>query len=86
MQSITPRRRFTIASPRNVRWVVLCWMVGSVILSLGGCVSQQTYDTPDRRQARANELAQAQAEIQSLEQQRDTTHAANQRDERTLVI
>ncbi|MEP7153655.1 MAG: hypothetical protein ABI856_18285, partial [Nitrospira sp.] len=86
MQSITPRRRFTIASPRNIRWVVLCCMVGSAILSLEGCVSQQTYETARQEAtARANELAQAQAEIQSLEQQRDATHAANQRDERTLV-
>jgi hypothetical protein len=85
MQSITSCRRFIVAPPRNVRWVALCWMVGSTILSMGGCVSQQTYETAKHEaQARANELAQTQAEIQTLEQQRDAMHAANQRDERTL--
>ena len=37
-----------------------------------------------RHKARANELAQAQAELQTLEEQRDATQQANQRDERTL--
>ncbi len=86
MQSITPRRRFTIASPRNIHQGSLCWMVASAILLLEGCVSQQTYETARHEaKTRSNELAQAQAEIQGLEQQRDATHAANQRDERTLV-
>ncbi|MBI4001900.1 MAG: DUF4200 domain-containing protein [Nitrospira defluvii] len=85
MQSITLRRTLIAASRGNIRRVALCWMVGSAVLLLGGCVSQQTYDSARHgAKARANELAQAQAEIQSLEQQRDTTHAANQRDERTL--
>ncbi|MGZ8394463.1 MAG: hypothetical protein ACXWWJ_06815, partial [Nitrospira sp.] len=79
MQSIIPGRRFTVARLRNIHWVTLCWMVGSTILSLEGCVSQQTYDTARQEaKARANELAQAQAEIQTLEQQRDATHTANQ--------
>ena len=85
MQLISPRRRFTITSPQTIRWVSLCWMVGSTILSMGGCVSQETYDIARHEaKARANELAQAQAELQTLEEQRDATHAANQRDERTL--
>ena len=41
---------------------------------------------PDMKSKRGpNELAQTQAEIQSLEQQRDATHLANQRDERALA-
>ncbi len=85
MQLITPRRRFTIVSSRTIRCVSLCWMVGSAILSMGGCVSQATYETARQEaSARTNELAQAQAELQALEEQRDATHAANQRDERTL--
>ena len=85
MQLITPRRRFTIASPQTIRWISLCWMVGSTILTMEGCVSQETYDTARHEaQAQANELAQAQAELQTLEEQRNATHAANQRDERTL--
>lgn len=86
MQSITTSRRFTVATPRNIHRGTLCWMVASAILLLEGCVSQQTYETARHEaKTRANELAQAQAEIQSLEQQRDATHAANQRDERALV-
>lgn len=85
MQSITLRRTLIAASLENIRRVALCWMVGSAALTLGGCVSQQTYESARHEaKARSNELAQAQAEIQSLEQQRDATHAANQRDERTL--
>ena len=85
MQLITPRRRFTIASPQTIRWISLCWMVGSTILTMGGCVSQETYDTARHEaQAQANELAQAQAELQTLEEQRNATQEANERDERTL--
>ena len=85
MQSITPRRTLVTVFPRNIRRIALCWMVGSAALTLGGCVSQQTYESARHEaKTRANELAQTQAEIQSLEQQRDATHAANQRDERTL--
>jgi hypothetical protein len=61
-------------------------MVGGAVLTLGGCVSQQTYESARQEaKTRSNELAQVQAEIQSLEQQRDETHAANQRDEHTLA-
>lgn len=84
MQSITPRRTLVAAHPRNLRRIALCWMVGSAVLTLG-CVSQQTYDHA-RQEAKehSNELAQTEAEIQSLEQQRDATHAANQRGEQTV--
>lgn len=86
MQSNTLRRTLAPASPRNIRWVALCWMVGSAAVTLGGCVSQQTYDTARHEaKSRAHELAQMQADIKSLEQQRDDTHAANQRDERMLA-
>jgi hypothetical protein len=85
MQSITLRRTFTASSPLSIRRVVLCWMVGGAVLTLGGCVSQQTYESARQEaKARTHELAQAQAEIQSLEQQRDATHASNQKDERSL--
>ena len=85
MQSTTASRPFTIASLLNIRRVAVCWMVGGVVLMLGGCVSQQRYEgARQEANTRANELAQVQAEIQILEQQRDAAHAANQRDERTL--
>lgn len=86
MQSITPRPTHSTASPRNIRDLALWCMVGSAALTLGGCVSQQTYDTA-RHEAHthATELAQTQADIQRLEQQRDAAHLANQREERTLA-
>ena len=85
MQSNTPRRTFATASSRTIRRLALCWILGSATLTLGGCVSHQTYENARHEAtASANELAQVQAEIQSLEQQRDTTQAANQRDERIL--
>lgn len=85
MQSITPRRTLVAAHPWNLRRIALCWMVGSAVLTLG-CVSQQTYDNA-RQEAKehSNELAQTEAEIQSLEQQRDATHVANQRGEQTVA-
>jgi len=53
---------------------------------LGGCVSQQTYETARHEvKTRAAELAQTQADIQSLEQQREETHLANQHEERSLA-
>lgn len=85
MQSITLRRTFTASSPLSIRLIVLCWMIGGAVMTLGGCVSQQTYESARQEaKTRAQELAQAQAEIQSLEQQRDAIHASNQRDERML--
>ena len=55
-------------------------------MMLGGCVSQQTYETARHEvKTRATELAQTQADIQSLEQQREETHLANQREERSLA-
>ncbi|MBA3754355.1 MAG: hypothetical protein H0X01_09520 [Nitrospira sp.] len=85
MQSITPYRTFATAPLRNIQRVALGWMLGCAVLTLAGCVSQQTYESARHEaNARSNELAQARAEIQSLEQQRDTSHAANQRDERML--
>jgi len=60
-------------------------MLGVGTLMLGGCVSQQTYETARHEvKTRATELAQTQADIQSLEQQREETHLANQREERSL--
>jgi hypothetical protein len=85
MQSTIPSRTRRTAYLSNIRPIALCWMASGMVLTLGGCISQQTYDSA-RQEAkqRANELAQAQAEIQNFEQQRDATHAANQRDERNL--
>jgi len=61
-------------------------MLGVAALMLGGCVSQQTYETARHEvKTRATELAQTQADIQSLEQQREETHLANQREERSLA-
>jgi hypothetical protein len=66
--------------------IIFCWLVGTAGLMLGGCVSPQTYESAQQEaRARANELAQAQADIQGLEQQRDAAHAANQQDERALA-
>jgi hypothetical protein len=74
------------ASPSFVHPIVLCWLVGTASLTLGGCVSTQTYESAQQEaKTRATELAQAQADIQGLEQQRDAAHAANQRDERALA-
>lgn len=85
MQSTLPSRTCNTVSLLAIRQIARCWMVAGAILMLGGCVSQQTYDSARQEaKARANELAQAQAEIQSLEQQRDAAHAANQRDEHAL--
>ncbi|ULA60349.1 MAG: hypothetical protein LZF60_230085 [Nitrospira sp.] len=79
MQSITPY-------PRLAFVFTLCWMVGGAALTLGGCVSQQTYDTARHEiKTRAGELAQTQADIHNLEQERDAAHLANQRDERALA-
>jgi hypothetical protein len=85
MQSTLPSRTCNTVLLLIIRRITRCWMVAGAILTLGGCVSQQTYDSARQEaKARANELAQAQAEIQSLEQQRDAAQAANQRDERAL--
>jgi len=82
---LTISRTYTAASLLNIRRLALRWIITGTVLTLGGCVSQQTYDSARQEaKTRANELAQAQAEIQNLEQQRDATHAANQRDERNL--
>ena len=79
MQSMTP-------CPRFASVFTLCWMVGGAALTLGGCVSQHTYDTARHEvKTRAGELAQTQNDIHSLEQERDAAHLANQRDERTLA-
>lgn len=79
MQAITPYPRFASV-------FALCCAVGGAALTLGGCVSQQTYDTARHEvKIRAGELAQTQADIHSLEQERDAAHLANQRDERTLA-
>ncbi len=79
MQAITPY-------PRLASVLTLCWMVGGAALTLGGCVSQQTYDTARHEvKERAGELAQTQADIHSLELERDAAHLANQRDERALA-
>lgn len=86
MQVITPRPILATASPRNIRQIALCWVLGVAALMLGGCVSQQTYETARHEvKTRATELAQTQADIQSLEQQREETHLANQREERALA-
>lgn len=79
MQSLTQ-------CPRLASVFTLCWMVGGATLTLGGCVSQHTYDTARQEvKTRAGELAQTQADIHSLEQERDAAHLANQRDERALA-
>lgn len=86
MQVITPRPILETASPRNIRPIARCWMLGVAALMLGGCVSQQTYETARHEvKTRAAELAQTQADIQSLEQQREETHLANQREEHSLA-
>ncbi len=86
MQSITPCLRPASVSTLNILAIAVCWMVGSAALTLGGCVSQQTYDTARHEvKARAGELAQTQADIQSLEQERVAAHLANQREERALA-
>ncbi len=86
MQAITPRPILATASPRNIRPLARCWMLGFAALMLGGCVSQHTYETAKHEvKTRAAELAQTQADIQSLEQQREETHLANQREERSLA-
>jgi myosin heavy subunit len=60
-------------------------MVGSAALTLG-CVSQQTYNSARQEvKEQSTALAQTQAEIQALEQQRDDAHAANKRDEQALA-
>jgi hypothetical protein len=69
----------------NSRRIALSWMVGSVALTLG-CVSHQTYNSVRQEvKEQSTALAQTQAEIQVLEQQRDDAHAANKRDEQTLA-
>lgn len=79
MQSMIPY-------PRLASVYTLCWMVGGAALTLGGCVSQQTYDSARHEvKTRAGELAQTQADIHTLEQERDAAHLANQRDERALA-
>lgn len=79
MQAITPY-------PRLASVFTFCWMVGGAALTLGGCVSQQTYDSARHEvKERAGELAQTQTDIHSLEQERDAAHLANQRDERALA-
>lgn len=86
MQSITPCPRPAAASMLSIRAITVCWMVGSAALTLGGCVSQQTYDTVRHEvKTRSGELAQTQADIQNLEQERDAAHLANQREERALA-
>ena len=74
------------ASLSFIHPIVLCWLAGTASLTLGGCVSPQTYESAEQEaKARATDLAQAQADIQGLEQQRDAAQAANQRDERALA-
>ena len=74
------------ASLSFIHPIVLCWLAGTASLTLGGCVSPQTYESAQQEaKARATDLAQAQADIQGLEQQRDAAQAANQRDERALA-
>ena len=85
MQSTKPSSICRIASFSIIQPTVFCWLVGAAGLTLGGCVSSQTYESARQEAtARAHELAQAQADIQDLEQQRDAAHAANQHDERAL--
>lgn len=86
MQS-TISRTYAAGSLLNIRRLALPWIITGTVLTLGGCVSQQTYESArEETKTQANELSQVQAEIQSLAQQRDETHAANQRDERALGI
>ena len=86
MQSITPCPRLAAASALKIRSITLCWMVGSAMFLLAGCVSQQTYDTARLEvKTRAGELAQTHADIQSLEHERDAADLANQREERALA-
>lgn len=86
MQSITACPTLTTASHDNIRPIAPFWMVGVAALMLGGCVSQQTYDTARHEaKTRAGELAQIQTDIQSLEHQREEAQLANQRDERALA-
>ena len=60
------------ASLSFIHPIVLCWLAGTASLTLGGCVSPQTYESAQQEaKARATDLAQAQADIQGLEQQRD---------------
>lgn len=85
MPSMTSRRTFSASHPGNIRRIALCWMVGSAALTLG-CVSQQTYNSARQEvKEQSTALAQTQAEIQVLEQQRDDAHAANKRDEQALA-
>ena len=66
MQVITPRPILATASPRNIRPIALFWMLGVGTLMLGGCVSQQTYETARHEvKTRATELAQTQADIRA---------------------
>lgn len=84
MPSMTSRRTFAASHPGNIRRIALCWMVGSAALTLG-CVSQQTYNSARQEvKEQSTALAQTQAEIQALEQQRDDAHTANKRDEQAL--
>ncbi|HRC43455.1 MAG TPA: hypothetical protein PLT27_05335 [Nitrospira sp.] len=86
MQANTPRPILATTSPRSLRPIALCGMLGAAACMLGGCVSQQTYETARHEvKTRAAELAQTQADIQSLEQQREETHLANQHEERSLA-
>jgi len=82
---MTLRRTFAASHPRTFRRITLCWIGGSVALALG-CVSQQTYNNARQEvKEQAAALAQAQAEIQALEQQRADVHTANKRDEQALA-
>lgn len=86
MEANTPRPIVATTSPRSLRPIALCGMLGAAAWMLGGCVSQQTYETARHEvKTQAAELAQTQADIQSLEQQRAEAHLANQREERSLV-
>ncbi len=86
MHLITPCPRPAPAPTLTIRAITLCWMVGSAALTLGGCVSQQTYDAARHEvKTRSGELAQTQTDIQNLEQERDAAHLANQREERALA-
>ncbi len=85
MHLIAARRKSTTVPFPNVPQVAFCWMLGSAILTLGGCVSQQTYEgARQEAETRAKELDQFRAEVQGLEGQRDVAQVANQRAEQTL--
>ena len=87
MQSTTPSPICLTASPTIIQQIALGCLVGAAALTLGACVSPQTYESAQQEgKARAYELAQVQADIQGLEQQRDAAHAANQHDERALGV